>query len=113
MPASWRIGIDDRRWILAAPGPIIACDPLRWHSTRKAGGTLASCAQKYPFLVRPRPGLSTGSRVSSAKIRGEASTICFSWAANGASSAAAVPTQDASVERSIMTPWRVQICAWR
>jgi hypothetical protein len=70
---------------------------------------LASFAQKYPFLVRPRPGSSTGTTVSSAKIRAEASTICFSRAATGASSAAAVPTQEASVERSIATPWRVQI----
>ena len=39
--------------------------------------------------------------------------ICFSRATTGASSAAAVPTQAASVERSMTTPWRVQICAWR
>jgi hypothetical protein len=55
--------------VLARPRPIVTRDNLLWHSTRCAGGTLASVAQKYPCFVRPRPGSSTGTTVSPAKIR--------------------------------------------
>jgi len=91
MTPTWCIAVDHGRWQPPGPRPVIAPNPLPWHSTRYAGETLASVAQKYPCLVRPRPGSSTGTTVSSAKIRVEASNISRSLATTGATSAAAYP----------------------
>jgi hypothetical protein len=69
--------------------------------------------QNQPVLVLPRPGSSTGTEVSSANNRAEASRIAFIRRTTGAISAAPVPTQAASVARSTKMPWRARIPAWR
>jgi hypothetical protein len=69
--------------------------------------------QNQPVFVFPRPGSSTGTEVSSANSRAEPSRIAFIRRTTGAISAAAVPTQEASVARSTATPPRARICAWR
>ena len=52
--AARRIGVGDGGRVGSTPGPVIAGD-----------------RQKYPFLVRPRPGSSTGATVSSTAILSE------------------------------------------
>jgi hypothetical protein len=64
-------------------------------------------------LVRPRPGSSTGTGVSSAKILGEDRIVPSSSSASGRSHQQARPTQFAKVERSRSMPLRAKICAWR
>jgi hypothetical protein len=80
------LGVDDAWWIRSGPWPF---DP--------------EMVQKYPDLVRPRPGSSTGTFVSSTTIRGRGEQQLFHAFIGRAEfgRGGAHPIQSASVERSI------------
>ena len=74
--AAGRVGVGDRRRIAAAPWSIVAGD-----------------RPEKPVLVLPRPGSSTGQRVSSQNSFGDAFSSSTRRSCSGCSSAAAAPTQ--------------------
>ena len=72
---------------------------------RATGGRHVQQPRNSPAWSCPRPGSSTGTTVSSAKMCAETSIIAArSRATTGATSAAAYPIQNDNVARSRMTP---------
>src|SRR3954447_20249715 len=88
------------------PRPLVADHPLRWHSTRYAGGTLASYAHSRPVAVLPSPGESTGTVVSSACSTSPARMWRPIASASGVSRNTTLPIQSAISARSSSTPSR-------
>src|SRR5262249_56416632 len=95
-------------------------EPIGWISIDHALEHIAQVGvgsraytQSRPVLVRPRPGSSTGTGVSSANRWSDAKTFAHSLSYSASSHQHAPPTHPASVERSSSTPWRAKICDCR
>src|SRR3954453_837037 len=100
------IAIEHGRRDGRTPRPLVADHPLRWHSTRYAGGTLASYAHSRPVAVLPSPGESTGTVVSSACSTSPARMWRTIASASGVSRNTTLPIQSAISARSSSTPSR-------